>query len=107
MTPEEWLDAQPDVIECPLGAKMTLRACKKRQLKRPLYSTEDGVETFYESTFLGCSKQKCKHFNSRPKRPEKLNRQQLKKIFCGHSDINFFNPHPRGNGNGKSAGSIK
>lgn len=26
-----WLAAQPDLIECPLGARLTLRACKRRQ----------------------------------------------------------------------------
>lgn len=36
MTPSEWLDAQPDLIECPIGpCKMTLRACEARQAYFP------------------------------------------------------------------------
>lgn len=66
MTPDEWLASQPDLITCLVGnAKMTLRACHRRQRTYPRLTSpvnsrcSDDGEGAMDRRFMGCSE--CQH----------------------------------------------
>lgn len=85
MDGSDWLESQPDLVECKSGGRITLRSCKRRQKVRAHYETWKALDEHIAATFRMCVD--CEHWDQKPKRNRKLTRNEiLDQIFPQRSD---------------------
>ena len=77
--PAKWLEAQ-ELVDCPLGIKMTLAACKKRLESKAHYLrnivpgvASSGLEV--HQSFAGCMEKECPHYKPTENRAASCKRQ--------------------------------
>lgn len=73
-----WLESQPDTVACPLGGRLTLTTCKKRQDHLPHYIPINALESeVVEYTFSKCAALNCEHYKPPKRRAHKIPTKEI------------------------------